>query len=283
MEGGHALAGHEQLEDLIEQPRRGNLQQQRRGIMDGGFGARVEVEVELGGEAHRPEHPHRVLSIAGYRVADQPQGVGLDIADPVGEVVDREIGDIVVQGVDREVAAQGVFLDIAPDIVAQQQAIVGLLRDMVGMILVGLATERGDLDHLATEANMHDAEASANDARVTEQVLDLIRRGVRGDIEVLGHMAQQRVTDAPADKEGLEASIVEAVEHLQGGVAEVLTRDGMFRAGNDARPGTAGRRILWTEQRPDALARTLQKAGKTFDHAAISTRRTRKALSVADH
>ena len=249
--------------------------------MDRRLGGRVQVEVELGGEAHRPQHPHRILAVAGRRVADQPQGAGLDVLHAIGEVVDREVGDVVVEGVDREVAPQGVFLDVAPDIVTQQQAIVRLLGDVVGMVVVRLATEGGDLDHLAAETDVHDAKAPADDPRVAKQLPDLLGRRVGGDIEILGHVAKQRVTDTPSDQEGLETGIVQAVEHLEGGITEMLTRDRVLGAGNDAGTGAAGRRILRAEQRLEALARALQKAGKTFDHAAISTRGTRKSVECS--
>ena len=77
------------------------------------------------------------LAVTHLGVADQAQGSLVDVADAVGPVVNREV-DIVIQRVDWVVATQRVF-DGAPDIVAQQQSIVGLLGQRIVVIVAGSA------------------------------------------------------------------------------------------------------------------------------------------------
>jgi hypothetical protein len=60
-------------------------------------------------QAHGAQHAHRVFAVAGARVADHAQGLLLEVGDAVVVVDDRLGGRVVVQRVDGEVAAGGVF------------------------------------------------------------------------------------------------------------------------------------------------------------------------------
>src|SRR3546814_10464172 len=61
-----------------------------------------------------------------------------------------------------------------------------------------LGAEGGDLDDLAAEHHVRQAETAADQAAVAEQVLDLFRRGAGGDVEVLGMAADHRVAHGAA-------------------------------------------------------------------------------------
>ncbi len=165
-----------------------------------------------------------------------------------------EVGDAVVQGVDGEVATQRVFLDIAPDVVAQQQAVIGLGGDVLAVVVTGLATEGGDLDDLAAETHVHDTEAAADDARIAKQLLDLLRRGVGGHVEILGSDPEQGITQAASDQIGFVAGVVQAIEHLEGGFAELTTRHGVFVASEYAGHRRSCGGFLSAEQRLQVLA-----------------------------
>src|SRR5690554_1401417 len=125
-----------------------------------------------------------------------------------------EVGDAVVNGIDAEVATNGVFLDAAPNVVAQQQALFGLLGYMVCVIVVVGTAEGRYLDDFTSETHMHDAKAPADDARVTEQFAYLLGSGVGRNVEVLGHLAQQGIANAATYQVSTETGIVQAVEHF---------------------------------------------------------------------
>ena len=72
------------------------------------------------------------------------------------------------------------------------------------------AAEGGHFQQVLAEHHVHDLEAAADDEGAPEQALDLFRRGVGGDVEVLGLDAQQQVAHRAADQEGLEAGFLQA-------------------------------------------------------------------------
>ena len=56
------------------------------------------------------------------RVADESNLPGFEIPQAVGKVVDREIGGGVIERIDGEIAAQGVVVDGAVDVVPEDHA-----------------------------------------------------------------------------------------------------------------------------------------------------------------
>jgi len=67
---------------------------------------RIDGEPELCRKAHRPQHADRIFTVASLRIADELQPAGLHIAHPIDEIPNRQIGDVVVETVRREVASQ---------------------------------------------------------------------------------------------------------------------------------------------------------------------------------
>src|SRR5690606_17793702 len=127
-------------------------------------------------EAHRTDHAHRVFAVALLRVADQTQGAVLDVAQAVGEVMQAEITDVVVQRIAGEVAPQGVFLNGAVDIVAQDLAAgaAAAVAVILVLFLAGDGAESGHFDHFALEAYVHQPEATTDDAGAAEDTFDLL-------------------------------------------------------------------------------------------------------------
>src|SRR5690606_24913810 len=78
------------------------------------------------------------------------------------------------------------------------------------------------------------AEPAADQAAVAEQRLDLLRGGVGGYVEVLGAAADEQVADSAADQVRAEAGVAQAIKHPQRVGADVLARDGVPVARNDA-------------------------------------------------
>src|SRR5674476_799562 len=105
----------------------------------------------------------------------------------IGHAADRvahsEIGDVVVQRVDREVAAYRVFLKAAVDVIADQAAVD---RMAVTAAIVAAAAKRRDFDDFATEYDVGKAKPAANQATIAKLRAYLLRRRVRRDVEILG-------------------------------------------------------------------------------------------------
>jgi hypothetical protein len=71
------------------------------------------------------------------------------------------------------------------------------------------AAEGGHFQQVLAEHHVHDLEALADDEGAPEQALDLLRRGVGGDVEVLRLHAQQQVAHRAADDKRLEAGFLQ--------------------------------------------------------------------------
>ena len=235
------VAGEQQLQHLVEEPRRRHVLEQRPHLADRLARRGVDGEAELGRQAHRAQHAHRVLAVARARVADHAQRLLLDVGDAVVVVDDGLGAGVVVQRVDGEVAPGGVFLLVAEDVVAQHAAVlVG-----VGALGVLAGAEGGDLDRLRSAHHVHDLEAPADDARAPERGAHLFGRGAGGDVVVLGRLADQQVAHRAADHEGLEALLLQHRAHLARGRRELLAADAVAFDGNEGGfVACSGRRAL---------------------------------------
>lgn len=101
-----------------------------------------------------------------------------------------------------------------------------------GLAVVG--AKGGNFDDFASEADVGKAETSPDDlALPAKDLLDLLGCGVRGDVKVLGVQVQQQVPYATANEKCLIAVIMQAIQCLYGGRADVLARDGVLVARGD--------------------------------------------------
>lgn len=212
-----------------------------------------DLEVELGGETYRPQHPHRVFQITLLRIADQADQAIADVVNAIGVVQQPLAGDVEVQGIDGEVAALGVVFQAAIDVVAQDAAAFVAGRAAIAIVLAFrmMGAEGGDLDDLAAEVHVYQFEAAADDPRVAEFGADLLRRGAGGDIEVLGSDAEHLVAYAAPDHVGLVAGPLEDLDDLDGVPAELVPAQGVlvvtddFRGCTDGARTAQGERMVW--------------------------------------
>src|SRR5690606_28931365 len=112
----------------------------------------------------------------------------------------------------------------APDVVAQHAPMVVRL----GLRLHG--AEGRDLDDLAPVEHVDDLEPAPDQARAPEELADLLRRRVGGDIEILRSQAEQRVANTAADDVGLEARLVQGLAGALGGARHGGARQAEVRA-----------------------------------------------------
>ncbi len=210
LEALDGIARKQELEHLVEQAGCGHVLEQDRHVTDRLAGRGVDCQPELGGQAYRPQHAHRVFTVARARIADHAQGFLLDVGHAV-VVIDNGLGaGVVVKGVDGEVAPRRILFLIAVHVVAQHAAV------LVGVCRLGVmaGAEGGDLDRLRAAHHMHDLEAATDDARAAERGTYLFGRGAGGDVVVLGGMTDEQVTHGTADDEGLVAILLQDDAHL---------------------------------------------------------------------
>ena len=169
-------------------------------LLHDGERRRLDLEPKLHSEAHGAEQAQPVLAKALRRIADGADAPGLEVclaADPVVQLVGERI---VKQAVDGEVAPQGIL------------ACVGE-ADAAGSSAVGVVALGAEGSHLIFVAGLehHDhAELFADRDGFTEQVLDLIRRGVGGDVVVGGRLAKPGVAHAAPDPKRLKPGLGQA-------------------------------------------------------------------------
>ena len=226
------VPGKEQLERLVEQSRRRDIGQQRRQLGDRCFGFRGKREIELGRETGRAQHAYRILAVALLRITDQSHRALLQVGNAPDVVAHAEIGDVVIERVDREVAADCIFLDAAVDVVADDAAV-----DHVAVAVADFAdaAESRHFDDFAAEHDMCEAKTAADQPAVAEQRPGLFGRRIGGDVEILRVAAEEQVAYGAADEERLVPGFVQPVQDAQRAVGDVLARNAMFGAGNDAR------------------------------------------------
>ncbi len=156
-------------------------------LLHGGERRRGDLEPKLRGEAHGAEQPQPVLAEAFCRGADGADAPGLEVgpaADPVVHLVGERV---VKQAVDGEVAPQGILARVGESHAAGAPT--------VGV--VALSAEGGHLIFVAGLEHHDHAVLFANRDGFAEQLLDLIRRGVGGDVVVGRRLAKPVVTHAP--------------------------------------------------------------------------------------
>ena len=82
-------------------------------------GRRLDRKAELRFEARRAQHAYRILAIARLRIPDEAQRARGDVLRAVHVVPEREVRDVVIERVRREVAPPDILVDRAVDVIAQ--------------------------------------------------------------------------------------------------------------------------------------------------------------------
>ena len=243
------LSREEQLEHLVVESRRRGPDNGIGGGDQGRAGFLFDGKAELGGKAHRTQHPYRVFLEADGRITDGANDAGVEVGETAGVIHDRKIGDTVGERVDGEVTAQGILCGGAVDVVPQDHAIVVLqharmplpLFRLVGRfrfgfrLVRGLGTKGRHLDDLVLEVDVGQAKASPDETAIAEYPFHLARGGVGDHIEILRLPAEQEVAHTAADKIADKAVVLQAVENTQGVLVHELAGNAMFLAGDDHR------------------------------------------------
>lgn len=159
----------------------------------------LDVEVQLGGKAYRAQHAYRVFLVALLGVADQANQLIANVVDTMRVVEDALAARVVIQRVDGEVAALGVFFEGAVDVVAQDASAFVMRRLLVvGACLLDMAGAEGRyFDDFAAKVHMHQLEAPADHPGIAKRRAYLFRGGAGRYIEVLGGRPSSRSRTQP--------------------------------------------------------------------------------------
>ena len=212
--GVRCMAGEEQLGELLEEAggrdRSESLGRQVLVARNAG----IEIEAELGLKAQGAKQPYGVFPETFPRIADATQAVPFDVLDAADEIEDFIVMRVVVQGVDRKVAPERVFVEPAVGVVAQDQA--GGMGGAIALFVGGQQlAERGHFHEFPPVVHMRDLEPAPDHARAPKQPAHLLRRGVSGDIEVFRGGPQQQVPYAATDQQGLKPCFPEPADDIQ--------------------------------------------------------------------
>ena len=156
-------------------------------------------------------------------------------------VIDDGLGRrIVVQRVHREVAPCRILGLAAEDIVAQDTALVVGLR-LVAALFAVMTAESGHFDGFHAHVDVHDLEATTDDARAPKTMPDLFRRRIGGDVEVFRHQTSQQVAHGTADDVGLIAALLQGLDGAPTATTDLLPLQTVLGSADDRRlTGAAG-------------------------------------------
>ncbi len=242
--GALGTSAQKQLAHFVKQARgRCDLQQVLH-VGDDVLHALVDVEVELGLEAHDAQQPYGILGEPHLGVADERDTSGLEVGHAADEVDDLFRLRIEIECVDGQIAPERIFFQRAEQVVPHNDAVLVMLAvDVVVLfdvvfVVLGRFAEGRDFQHLATYTHMGDSETPSDQPRAPEQVFDLFRRGTGCHVEIFGLFFEEQVADAAADQQGLEACLVERIGHFQRLRLNVVPGDAVL----------AGRYAVWFVQ-----------------------------------
>ena len=184
--------------------------------------------------ADNPHHPGRVALHPFFRFANKTDNALLQVIDAAGVVNDGMIFYLVKEAVDGQVPPEGIIWRRAIGVVGCQNIFSGFIIDTVQVELAP-AAEGGDLDNLAAvKKDLHQPEASADQAAVLENFTELSRPCIGADVKILRGFTKVKVPDTTTDQVGYMPGITQTIEDLQCFPVNIFSGNGMFRPGNNA-------------------------------------------------
>ena len=92
---------------------------------------------------------------------------------------------------------------------------IGINQRLLARCRCTRGAERCNLDDVAAKKHVRQAKAPANEAAIAEEFPDLLRQGIRRDVEILRLYADEQVADTSAHEKCHETGIPQAIEHSQ--------------------------------------------------------------------
>ena len=192
----HARAA-EELEQLLPYALGGDPLQGRIEGADGGFGFRLDGEIQDGGEAEGPQDPQGVLPEAKRRSPDAADKPGGQIRPASVEIQDVSLR-ITGHGVDRKIPAGQILVNPVHKADRIGMAVIGIIPiDPIGCDFIGNMIQ----DHRQRSV----FQAGFHQMLAGENAPHLLRESRGTQIPVAGDTAQERIPDAAAHGIGRKA------------------------------------------------------------------------------
>ena len=123
------------------------------------------------------------------------------------EIDDFFFNRVVIKRVAGEITAHGIFFHTAVSVVLHNPAVRVLLHFTA-------ASKGRDLYGFWPDHDVYDLKASADNAASAENLMNLLRRRIGGDIEVFRLDAQQQVANRPADNISLKTFVMQTADNF---------------------------------------------------------------------
>ena len=207
-DGSQRVTGLQQFQHFVKQTALRHVRQQAQRFLQRRNGFRFHRKArsaQFRREAHRPNQTHGVFAVARGGVANHADDALFHVLVTV-VVIDHDLGlRVVIHGVDGEIAARGILVLRAPDVIAQhapagidrvrharERVLAGFFvaADLFGGGVVQISAESRNFNHLmfapAPVNDMHDTKPPPDDESTAKQVFHLFGRGVGCYVEIFG-------------------------------------------------------------------------------------------------
>ena len=158
-------------------------------------------------QPHGSQDADRVFLITFCRIADHHQLAVGNIADAVMEIDDFFFNRVVIKRVAGKITAHGIFFHAAVSVVFHNPAVRVLLH-------LAAAPEGRHLYGFRPDHDVNDLKTSADDAASAENLMNLFRRRIGGDVEVFRFDTQQQIANRPADNISLKTFVMQTADNL---------------------------------------------------------------------
>jgi hypothetical protein len=192
---------------------------------------RLDLESEARGELDRTHHPDGVFAKSKIGITDDANPAGGEILEAADVVNHREVGDVVEERVDREIAAPRILQRRAEGVVVGDEKIFGLVFGD-GRTL-RLATERRHFDDLVLEDDVDEPEPASDDPAVAKEPADFAGMGIGDDVEILRRPLHEEIADASSAEIRAVSAAMEAVENLEDVLGDAAAGDGVVAPVDD--------------------------------------------------
>ena len=213
----------EKFQCFVKQARRRNMPEQATIGLHRIQCVRLGLKTEFSHETQHAQHAHGIFTKARFRLADDAQHLIVQITHPAVVIKYHLALHVVVQRIDRHVAARGVRLDIAIDVIAQYASV------FIGFLIFQIIRAKGrNLNQIALVQHMHDAKTSPNDARATEQFQYLLGTCIGRHVKVLRNVAEEQIAHRTTNDIGLKARFAQSLTHHPSRLGNVARIDTVF-------------------------------------------------------
>ena len=172
----------------------------------------VKIKIQFRCKANCPERSHRVFSYALCSVTDKSNFALRKVFHTTKVVDHAKVGDVVVEGVNREIAPDCIVCQCAAKYVVTHNATT--VANLATITFGVCRPKRCNLDDVPAKDHMRQTKATPDKPAIVEQSFDFFRTGVSRDIEIFGPLAKQQVSHTTTNQVAGKARIVQTIQNF---------------------------------------------------------------------